>query len=141
MYVFFILPHFMKCNFDKRVKRATSITVMESTGFKVKAETIIIVLYICDQESEVREARKWKSSHEDIELLREKLLEEKSRRERAELGISELSEAQLNAKKLQDELSCWESMMKEIPGVTCAADIPPKFAALQKLAPITFFTS
>ncbi|KAI3788845.1 hypothetical protein L2E82_01623 [Cichorium intybus] len=83
-------------------------------------------------ESEVREARKWKSSYEDIELLREKLLEEKSRRERAELGISELTETQINAKKLQDELSSWESMMKEIPGVTCANDIPLKFAALQK---------
>ncbi|GJZ54686.1 mitotic spindle checkpoint protein MAD1 [Tanacetum coccineum] len=83
-------------------------------------------------ESEVREARKWKSSHEDIELLREKLLEEKGRRERAELEISRLSEAHVNAKKLEDELSSWESMMKEIPGVTSAAEIPLKFEALRK---------
>lgn len=83
-------------------------------------------------ESEVREARKWKSSHEDIEVLREKLLEEKGRRERAESEISKLSEEQVNGKKLEDELSSWESMMKEIPGVTCAADIPLKFGALQR---------
>lgn len=83
-------------------------------------------------ESEVREARKWKSSHEDIELLREKLLEEKGRRERAELEISKLSEAQVNGKKLEDELYSWESIMKEIPGVTSAADIPLKFEALHK---------
>ena len=87
------------------------------------------------QESEVREARKWKSSHEDIELLREKLLEEKGRRERAELEISKLSEAHVNAKKLEDELSSWESMMKEIPGVTSAAEIPLKFEALRKFVP------
>ncbi|CAI9287230.1 unnamed protein product [Lactuca saligna] len=113
-------------------KKLSTLTYQEAPS----SDDSILVKHLREElrnyESEVREARKWKSSHEDIELLREKLLEEKSRRERAELGISELSEAQLNAKKLQDELSCWESMMKEIPGVTCAADIPPKFAALQK---------
>ncbi|CAH1426297.1 unnamed protein product [Lactuca virosa] len=113
-------------------KKLSTLTYQEAPS----SDDSILVKHLREElrnyESEVREARKWKSSHEDIELLREKLLEEKSRRERAELGISELSEAQLNAKKLQDELSCWESMMKEIPGVTCAADIPLKFAALQK---------
>ncbi|KVH87767.1 hypothetical protein Ccrd_024947, partial [Cynara cardunculus var. scolymus] len=49
-------------------------------------------------EPQVREARKWKSSHEDIEVLREKLLEEKGRRERAESEISKLSEEQVNGK-------------------------------------------
>ncbi|XP_076903078.1 mitotic spindle checkpoint protein MAD1-like [Bidens hawaiensis] len=83
-------------------------------------------------ESEVREARKWKASHEDIELLREKLLEEKGRRERAESEVMKLSEAQINGKKLEDELSSWKSMMTEIPGVSSAADIPMKFEALQK---------
>ncbi|KAK9070954.1 hypothetical protein SSX86_009522 [Deinandra increscens subsp. villosa] len=83
-------------------------------------------------ESEVREARKWKASHEDIELLREKLLEEKGRRERAESEVLKLSEAQINGKKLEDELSSWKSVMEEIPGVTSAADIPLKFEALQK---------
>ncbi|KAJ0513900.1 putative spindle assembly checkpoint component Mad1 [Helianthus annuus] len=83
-------------------------------------------------ESEVREARKWKASHEDIELLREKLLEEKGCRERAESEVLKLSEAQINGKKLEDELSSWKSIIKDIPGVTSAADIPLKFEALQK---------
>ncbi|KAL4588424.1 hypothetical protein LXL04_001313 [Taraxacum kok-saghyz] len=113
-------------------KKLSTLTYQETPS----SDDSILVKHLREElrnyESEVREARKWKSSHEDIELLREKLLEEKSRRERAEIGISQLSEAQINSKKLQDELSSWESMMKEIPGVTCANDIPLKLASLQK---------
>ncbi|CAL0307284.1 unnamed protein product [Lupinus luteus] len=83
-------------------------------------------------ESEVREARKLRSSHENVELLKEKLLEEKSRRERAESELSKFHEVQLNMKKLEDEISSWRSMLKDIPGVSCFEDIPIKFAALQK---------
>ncbi|XP_071936007.1 mitotic spindle checkpoint protein MAD1-like isoform X2 [Coffea arabica] len=83
-------------------------------------------------ESEVHEARKLKSSHENVELLKEKLQEEKRRRERAELDILKLPEIQLRIEKLQDELSAWKSLMKDIPGVSCADDVPMKFAALQK---------
>ncbi|CDO97655.1 unnamed protein product [Coffea canephora] len=83
-------------------------------------------------ESEVREARKLKSSHENVELLKEKLQEEKRRRERAELDLLKLPEIQLRIEKLQDELSAWKSLMKDIPGVSCADDVPMKFAALQK---------
>lgn len=80
----------------------------------------------------MREARKLRSSHENIELLKEKLLEERGRRERSESELLKLSEIQLSAKNLEDELSSWRSMMKDIPGVSCADDIPSKFAALQK---------
>ncbi|XP_027163155.1 mitotic spindle checkpoint protein MAD1 [Coffea eugenioides] len=83
-------------------------------------------------ESEVHEARKLKSSHENVELLKEKLQEEKRRRERAELDLLKLPEIQLRIEKLQDELSAWKSLMKDIPGVSCADDVPMKFAALQK---------
>uniref|UniRef100_A0A5B7BXX2 Putative mitotic spindle checkpoint protein MAD1 n=1 Tax=Davidia involucrata TaxID=16924 RepID=A0A5B7BXX2_DAVIN len=83
-------------------------------------------------ESEVREARKLKSSHENIELLKEKWSEEKGRRERAESDLMKLFDVQLSMKKLEDELSAWKLMMKDIPGVFCADDIPLKFAALQK---------
>ncbi|XP_071716327.1 mitotic spindle checkpoint protein MAD1 [Rutidosis leptorrhynchoides] len=113
-------------------KKLTTLLCQESHS----SDDSILVKHLREElrnyESEVREARKWKSSHEDIELLREKLLEEKGRRERAELEISKLSEAQINAKKLEDELSLWESIMKEIPGVTSATDIPLKFEALHK---------
>lgn len=113
-------------------KRLSTLTCQELSS----SDDNILVKHLREElrnyESEVREARKWKSSHEDIELLREKLLEEKGRRERAESEISKLSEAQVNEKKLEDELSSWKSMMKEIPGVTSAADIPLKFGALHK---------
>ncbi|KAD6795496.1 hypothetical protein E3N88_06392 [Mikania micrantha] len=112
-------------------KKLSTFTIQEFSS-----DDNILVKHLREElrncESEVHEARKWKASHEDIELLREKLLEEKGRRERAESEVMKLSEAQLNEKKLEDELSSWKSMMKEIPGVTSAADIPLKFEALQK---------
>lgn len=89
---------------------------------------------LSNYESEVREARKLKSSHENVELLKEKLHEEKRRRERAELDLLKLPEIQLRNEKLQDELSAWKSLMKDIPGASCADDVPMKFAALQKEA-------
>lgn len=89
---------------------------------------------------EVREARKLKSSHENIELLKEKLLEEKGRRERAESELLKLPEIQLSMKKLEDELLSWKLMVKDIPGVSCSDDVPMKFAALQKYVPNFFFS-
>ncbi|XP_045817627.1 mitotic spindle checkpoint protein MAD1-like isoform X1 [Trifolium pratense] len=83
-------------------------------------------------ESEVREARKLRSNHENIELLKEKLLEEKSRRERAESELSKLYDVQSDMKKLEDQISSWRSMIKDIPGISCFEDMPDKFAALQK---------
>ena len=80
----------------------------------------------------MREARKLRSSHENIELLKEKLLEEKGRRERAEAELPKLQEFEMSMKKLEDELSSWKLMISEIPGVSCSEDIPVKFAALQK---------
>lgn len=80
----------------------------------------------------MREAKKLKSSHEDIELLKEKFLEERGRRERAESELSKLQQMQLSINKLEDELTSWKSLIKDIPGVSCSEDIPVKFAALQK---------
>ncbi|XP_057494404.1 mitotic spindle checkpoint protein MAD1 isoform X2 [Actinidia eriantha] len=83
-------------------------------------------------ESEVQEARKLKSSHESIELLKEKLLEEKRRRERAESDLLKLSEIELSMRKVEDELSAWKMLVRDIPGVSHAEDIPLTLAALQK---------
>nr|XP_016500350.1 PREDICTED: mitotic spindle checkpoint protein MAD1-like isoform X1 [Nicotiana tabacum] len=83
-------------------------------------------------EAEVREARKLRSSHENIELLKVKLLEEKGRRERAESELLKFADLQGDMKKLEDELITWKSMIKDIPGASCADDVPPKFAALQR---------
>ncbi|XP_027331999.1 mitotic spindle checkpoint protein MAD1 isoform X3 [Abrus precatorius] len=85
-----------------------------------------------NEESEVREARKLRSSHENIELLKEKLLEEKSHREKAESELSKLQDVQLNMNKLEDQISSWTMMIKNIPGVSSFEDLPFKFAALQK---------
>ncbi|OVA05803.1 Spindle assembly checkpoint component Mad1 [Macleaya cordata] len=99
-------------------------------------ETGILVKHLQEElrnyESEVQEARKLKSSHENSELLKEKLLEEKGRRERAESELLKLQEVQLDVRKLEDELMSWKSMTNDIPGVSCSDDIPIKFAGLQK---------
>ncbi|XP_010529945.1 PREDICTED: mitotic spindle checkpoint protein MAD1 [Tarenaya hassleriana] len=83
-------------------------------------------------ESEVREARKLKSRLGDVELLKEKLLEEKSHRDRAESELSKLHELQLSMSKLENELLLWKSLLKDIPAVSCPDDIIIKFSALQK---------
>ncbi|KAJ0236930.1 Mitotic spindle checkpoint protein MAD1 [Hirschfeldia incana] len=83
-------------------------------------------------EAEVREARKIKSQQLDAELLKVKLLEEKSRRERAESELSKLPELQISIDKLENELSSWKSLLNNIPGVSCPDDIVMKFSALQK---------
>lgn len=86
----------------------------------------------------MREARKLKSSHENIELLKEKLLEERGRKERAQSELLKLPEIQLSMKKLEDELLSWKLMIKDVPGVSCPDDVPMKFAALQKYVSIIF---
>ncbi|KAK1288432.1 hypothetical protein QJS10_CPB19g00095 [Acorus calamus] len=83
-------------------------------------------------EAEVQEARKLKNFHVNNELLKEKLLDEKGRRERAEAELSILQDIQINAKKLEDELMSWKSLINEIPCVSSYGDIPKKFASLQK---------
>ncbi|CAL1353777.1 unnamed protein product [Linum trigynum] len=99
-------------------------------------ESDILVKHLQEElrnyESEVREARKLKSAHENIELINEKLLEEKSRRERAELQLPKLHEYELKINELEDELSAWKLMIQEIPGVSCRDDIRLRISALQK---------
>lgn len=114
-------------------KKLSSFTSQEVT---TSMESDILVKHLQEELRnygfEVREARKLKSSHENIELLKEKLLEEKGRRERAESELLKLPEIQLSMKKLEDELLSWKLMIKGIPGVSCSDDVPMKFAALQK---------
>ncbi|CAN1147386.1 Mitotic spindle checkpoint protein MAD1 [Linum perenne] len=99
-------------------------------------ESNILVKHLQEElrnyESEVREARKLKSSYENIELMKEKLLEEKSRRERAESQLPKLQEYEVNMTKLEDELSAWKLMIQNIPDVSCCDDVPLKISALQK---------
>lgn len=85
-------------------------------------------------EAEVHEARRLKSSHLSCDLLKEKLREEKSHREKAEMELSKLQEIHVNAQKLEGELASWKSLIREIPDVSCCDDIPQKFGALQREA-------
>ncbi|XP_030539237.1 mitotic spindle checkpoint protein MAD1 [Rhodamnia argentea] len=113
-------------------KKLSSVTFQESSS----NETTILVKHLQEElrncESEVREARKLKSSHEHVELIKEKLLEERRRRERAELDTSQLQDLLHDMKKVEEELCSWKLTIKDIPGVSCPDDIPLKFAALQK---------
>ncbi|XP_065870640.1 mitotic spindle checkpoint protein MAD1 [Euphorbia lathyris] len=113
-------------------RKLSNFTIQEGSS----TESNILVKHLQEElrnyESEVREARKLKSSYENVELLNEKLLEEKTRRERAESELSKLQELEINMGKLEDELSSWKLMIKEIPDVSCCDDIPIKFAALQR---------
>ncbi|XWS11565.1 hypothetical protein CRYUN_Cryun37aG0008900 [Craigia yunnanensis] len=113
-------------------KKLSSFTFQEDTS----TESNILIKHLQEElrnyASEVREARKLNSSREDIELLKEKLLEEKGRRERAESELSKLQEQQISLNNLENELSSWKLMMKDIPGVSCLEDLPVKFATLQK---------
>ncbi|KAK6915841.1 Spindle assembly checkpoint component Mad1 [Dillenia turbinata] len=107
-----------------------------SEDVTMSTENSILVKHLREElrsiESEVQEARKLKESHVNIELLKEKILEEKSRRERAELELLKLPELQLSVKNLEEELSSWKSVTKEIPGASCPDDLLLKFATLQK---------
>ncbi|PUZ53700.1 hypothetical protein GQ55_5G071600 [Panicum hallii var. hallii] len=85
-------------------------------------------------EKEVHEARRLKSSHTNVELLKEKLLEEQGRRERAEQELSKLQEIEAKAYKLELELASCTELLSNIPDVSSYADIPQKFADLQKQA-------
>ncbi|CAO2172257.1 unnamed protein product [Urochloa humidicola] len=85
-------------------------------------------------EKEVHEARRLKSSHTNAELLKEKLLEEQGRRERAEQELSKLQEIEAKAHKLELELASCTVLLSNIPDVSSYADIPQKIADFQKQA-------
>ncbi|KAF5733154.1 Mitotic checkpoint family protein isoform 1 [Tripterygium wilfordii] len=113
-------------------KKLSNFAIQEGTS----TDSSILVKHLQEElrsyEFEVREAKKLKSSHENILLLKEKLLEEKGRRERAESELSKLQEFQLRINQLEGELSSWKLIIKDIPGVSCPDDIPIKLGSLQK---------
>lgn len=83
-------------------------------------------------EAEVAEARKSNMFHANAELLREKLLEEKQRADRAEAALEALPELQSKVTCLENELQSWRSMIDGLPGVNSYEDVPRKIAELQK---------
>eukprot|EP00252_Welwitschia_mirabilis_P012081 TRINITY_DN2687_c0_g1_i1.p1 TRINITY_DN2687_c0_g1~~TRINITY_DN2687_c0_g1_i1.p1 ORF type:complete len:732 (-),score=215.20 TRINITY_DN2687_c0_g1_i1:240-2435(-) len=85
-------------------------------------------------EKEVAEARNIKKFHANSELLREKVLEEKHRADRAEAALESLPTFQSKVADLESELESWKSMMEDIPGAKSCDDVPRKIADLQKEA-------
>ena len=71
----------------------------------------------------MHEARRLKSSHTNVELLSEKLLEEQSRRKRAETELSKLQEIEAKAHKLELELASCTSLLGNIPDVSSYSNI------------------
>lgn len=125
-----------ECRHQKTEIERKYMSLSSSSNEVNSAEAHNLVKHLQEElrhyESEVQEARKLKSSHEHKELMHEKLLEEKSRRARVESDLLKLQEVQRSVEKLEDELTTWRSMIKELPGVSCCDDIPIKFAGLQK---------
>lgn len=64
--------------------------------------------------------------------MNEKLLEEQRRRELAEKELLEFKAIQLDAKKLEDELISWRSILDDVPDITCRDDVPKKLASLEQ---------
>lgn len=71
----------------------------------------------------MHEVRRLKSSHTNVELLNEKLLEEQGRRERAETELSKLQEIEAKARKLELELASCTSLLSNIPDVSSYSNI------------------
>nr|CAB3479005.1 unnamed protein product [Digitaria exilis] len=101
---------------------------------KLLNEQLVELKRQLDEEKEVHEAKRLKSSHTNAELLKEKLLEEQGRRERAEQELSKLQEIEAKAHKLELELASCTALLSNIPDVSSYADIPQKFAEFQKEA-------
>ncbi|XP_042385584.1 mitotic spindle checkpoint protein MAD1-like [Zingiber officinale] len=110
------------------------IPSQESTSSEDKNLVKYLQEQIRGYEAEVQEARKFKAFHTNSELLKEKLIQEKGRREKVEVELSKLQDVQLSAQKLELELVSWKSLLEELPDVSSLSDIPKKFAALQKEA-------
>ncbi|CAM8987062.1 hypothetical protein QQ045_007831 [Rhodiola kirilowii] len=102
----------------------------------ISSDSSILVKHLQEElrkyEAEVLEARKLRSSLDNVELLKEKLSEEKGHRERAEIELTKISGLELNIKKMEEELSSWKLLVNDIPGCSSPDDIPVKFAGLQK---------
>ncbi|KAK9669712.1 hypothetical protein RND81_13G149500 [Saponaria officinalis] len=127
-----------KCLHEKAdvERQLSNLMSLKENSSSSSSQNDILVRHLQEElknyERELREARNLKVSHENIELLREKLIEEKGRREKVEAELVKLQENQLSMNVLEDELSVWKKIINSIPGVSSADDIPLKFASLQK---------
>ncbi|KAF7031866.1 hypothetical protein CFC21_043121 [Triticum aestivum] len=113
-----------------REKNETELRLLDSAPLSVQRnptddQKLIKLLQeeLRNYEKEVHEARRLKSSHTNVELLSEKLLEEQSRRKRAETELSKLQEIEAKAQKLELELASCTSLLGNIPDVSSYSSI------------------
>lgn len=113
-----------------REKNETELRLLDSAPLSVQRnptddQKLIKLLQeeLRNYEKEVHEARRLKSSHTNVELLSEKLLEEQSRRKRAETELSKLQEIEAKAHKLELELASCTSLLGNIPDVSSYSNI------------------
>ncbi|KAM3353011.1 hypothetical protein ACQJBY_024281 [Aegilops geniculata] len=113
-----------------REKNETELRLLDSAPLSVQRnptddQKLIKLLQeeLRNYEKEVHEARRLKSSHTNVELLSEKLLEEQSRRKRAETELSKLQEIEAKAQKLELELASCTSLLGNIPDVSSYSNI------------------
>ncbi|XP_044977504.1 mitotic spindle checkpoint protein MAD1 [Hordeum vulgare subsp. vulgare] len=113
-----------------REKNETELRLLDSTPFSVQRnptddQKLIKLLQeeLRNYEKEVHEARRLKSSYTNFELLSEKLLEEQSRRKRAETELSKLQEIEAKAQKLELELASCTSLLGNMPDVSSYSNI------------------
>lgn len=117
----------LKVEVEKKLATFTSLSQNgTSTESTILLKNLQEELRSC--EAEVREARCLKASHDNIELLKEKLMEEKRHKERAERELLKLPEIQLSMTNLENELFSWKKILND----TSPEDILLKLAALQK---------
>ncbi|XP_037407614.1 mitotic spindle checkpoint protein MAD1-like [Triticum dicoccoides] len=113
-----------------REKNETELRLLDSAPLSVQRnptddQKLIKLLQeeLRNYEKEVHEARRLESSHTNVELLSEKLLEEQSRRKRAETELSKLQEIEAKAHKLELELASCTSLLGNIPDVSSYSNI------------------
>ncbi|KAH9300290.1 hypothetical protein KI387_011873, partial [Taxus chinensis] len=133
----------LKSQLSKNIKKRSELekelsnAIKEAKGSNVH-ENNTLVKHLQEElrhyEAEVAEARKLKIFHVNAELLREKLLEEKQRADRAEAALEGLPELKLKLIDLENELQCWKSMINDLPGIDSPDDVPQKISELQKEA-------
>ncbi|KAF3787563.1 Mitotic spindle checkpoint protein [Nymphaea thermarum] len=125
-----------ECHKQKNEVGKQLSTVSEPSHEVAASDARLLVKHLQEElrsyESEVCEARKLKALHDNTELLKEKIQEERHHREQAEAQLLKLHDVEQNVIKLEDELVKWKSISNEIPGVESSDDVVQKFSSLQR---------
>ncbi|KAL2621334.1 hypothetical protein R1flu_001539 [Riccia fluitans] len=106
---------------------------LQTTGL-TEADLIIKHLReeLSQSEQEIREARKLKRFHTNVEILKEQLASEKLRGDRAEAALTNLADMESKVKDQEIELSAWKELLVKIPGAETRDGVLLKIGELQR---------